>query len=164
MLTTSKSTLSQANPFFGLVNPASSTNSKIIAPKTVPSNHCIFLILSYTCGRKEVKRQYDYNLLCRRAKHFLDKTYILNFFNLAPMKVIINQWTDPTTFFRSKVHQLSKLNILSLKINISLANIAKAIADDKTKVNEESSVSDREFLLSESGFSDDTYLLLEEEE
>ena len=79
------------------------------------------------------------------------------------MKVIINQWTDPTTFFRSKVHQLSKLNILSLKINISLANIAKAIADDNTKVEEESSVSDREFLLSESGFSDDTYLLLEEE-
>jgi len=78
------------------------------------------------------------------------------------MKVVINQWTDPITFFRSKVQQLSKLYVLKLTINISLARIAKAIADNNPKVEEESSDSGRASLQSNSSFSDDSFLLLNE--
>ena len=126
--------LGEVHPYFGLAGSAAADKTKssatrlLIAPLAVPSNNCIMLILSYTCGREDSKKKYEYNRLCKRAHYFFSKTSTLNFFNLAPLKVVLNQWTEPVTFFRSgKVHQLAKNHLLRLSVNVSLASIAKAI-------------------------------------
>ena len=40
----------------------------VISPKTIKSNNCLMVILSYTCGREDVKKVNEYNRLCRRAR------------------------------------------------------------------------------------------------
>ena len=71
----------------------------------MPSNNCFMLILSYTCGREDAKKKNEYNRLCKRASYLFNKTSTVNFFNLAPLKIVLNQWTDPVSFFKSgKVH------------------------------------------------------------
>ena len=127
--------LGEVHPYFGLVSTASEmkmsskdTTRLLVAPKAVPSNNCMMLILSYTCGRKDATKRYEYNRLCKRALFLFNKVSTRNFFNLAPLKVVLNQWTDPENFFTSgKVHHVAKNHTLKLLVNVPIENIAKAI-------------------------------------
>ena len=127
------------HPYFGLAATATTTTAKrIIAPRTIPSNNCLIMILSYTCGREEAQRDCEYNRLCQRARFFFTKPSILNFFNLAPLKIVLNQWTDPVAFFRARIYQLSKKHSLKLTLNVSLASIARILAKTSETSSDES--------------------------
>ena len=128
-------------------------NKLVIAPLTIPSNICLILILSYTCGKEEAVPQCQYNRLCMRARHFFSRPSTLNFFNIAPLKVVLNHWTDPQKFFKQRILQLSKKCSLKLKLNVPLRMVADAICSDslsssdaQDQAEDESSFSQEETL------------------
>lgn len=98
MLTTNKQRLENLHPYYGLAATSREGAAKCklnMAPLTIPSNHCLLVILSYTCGRSEAVSKSQYNRLCCRARHYFSKPSTLNFFNMAPLRVTLNHWTDP---------------------------------------------------------------------
>ena len=126
--------LGEVHPYFGLAGSAenmllqSTTIRLLVAPLTIPSNNCIMLILSYTCGREDATKKHEFNRICKRALYLFNKPSTRNFFNLAPLKVVLNQWTDPVNFFTSgKIHSLARNHTLRLSVNVPLESIAHAV-------------------------------------
>lgn len=115
----------------------------VIAPYTIPSNNCLLLILSYTCGKEEAIVSQEYNRLCRRAHWFFKKSSTLNFFNMAPVKVVLNSWTEPSHFFKSKVYTLSKNHTIKLKMNVPLTNVSKVICEEEQSPSTRSDIMNR---------------------
>ena len=115
----------------------------IIAPYTIPSNNCLLLILSYTCGKEEAIVSHEYNRLCRRAHWFFKKASTLNFFNMAPVKVVLNSWTEPSHFFKTKVYTLSKNHTIKLKLNVPLTNISRVISGEEQSSSTKSDMMNR---------------------
>lgn len=109
----------------------------IMAPFTIPSNNCLILILSYTCGKEEAILTHEYNLLCRRANQYFKKTATLNFFNMAPVKIVLNRWTDPINFFKNKVYTISRNHTIKLKLNVPLADVSEAICGEGVHTSED---------------------------
>lgn len=130
MLTTNSQRLKNLHPYYGLAATSreDATKCKLsMAPHTIPSNHCLLVILSFTCGRSEAIARCEYNRLCRRALHYFSKANTLKFFNMAPLRVTLNHWTDPQRFLRERIHILSRNHALKVKLCVPLSSVATAV-------------------------------------
>ena len=102
----------------------------LVAPRTIPSNFCLFAIFSYLCGRSEAKTTYELNRLCRRARDLMQKPTFLNFFVVAPIKLHYSFWSelDPAsgrTLFEELRAKEKSATMLKLTVSVPLERLVQ---------------------------------------